>query len=324
MASTVPGTTSNSQPVVPRYGHQALVVDQYMYLIGGRTAKPSSSAPPTVATSSPLSQLLRLDLSKSFAVTNPPYLTRTGDVTSTAAASSLGSLALSSCRPLGAVGADRSAVLRCMGGVDGTGQLPSSGNMADVMYFDADPKWAASNPTGLLPPPRTGHAVTFANGAYFLFGGSSAPSVAASPMAPVQSLANDMYKLNLASNVWEGVQGLGPGARAQFSMTSLRSQPNLLVAVGGVGAAGGLASMSDVWVFNSQIGTWKLYQATGTSPQPRRGHSACSIGEFIYVQGGTNAQGSVVYADMSALIYSSTTDSFRYVTLIHFDRQPFR
>ncbi|KAI9183253.1 hypothetical protein H9P43_004170 [Blastocladiella emersonii ATCC 22665] len=277
-----------SKAVAPRYGHSGLVAGTQLYLIGGRTGAAA------------ISEVLRVDLAKSWPVSSPAYSMRAAD---NAAPSGLSG---SGCRSLA------KDHVRCLGGVETSGTLGSG--MLDLIYSDATGKWTAGTSTAPAsggPGPRIGHGVAYANGGYYVFGGSKTASNTV--LGVPGPGTNELWKLDLATNAWTqyAVSG-GPPGLTQFTFTALRENQNLLTVVGGVRADGTLHPMNEVWVYNVSNNSWKLYQATGVPPVARRGHATCSIGNFVYMFGGTNTDNSAFYADMSALVFDKEKDSFTW------------
>ncbi|ORZ34878.1 hypothetical protein BCR44DRAFT_82345 [Catenaria anguillulae PL171] len=288
--------SAQQAPLVARWGHGAVIVGPNLYLLGGRT--PSGST----------SQVVKVDLSKSFTVTSPPYTQRAADLSAKVGQG------LTQCRALSGNG-NTPVRIRCIGGVETAGSFGSS--LTDQVFNDATPGWlqAVATTGSPMPGPRYGHGLAYSGDNYWLFGGSTASPQPGEPFAPPTQLTNTMYKLDLKSNAWSQVStasGANPPGLSQFTLTTLRSAPNLLVAIGGVLDNGNLAPMDKVWVFNTKTTAWREYSVGGQTPPARRGHASCSVGNFVYMFGGTNAAAGYFMADFTALIYDANADAFTW------------
>ncbi|KAL7751275.1 hypothetical protein RI367_003134 [Sorochytrium milnesiophthora] len=195
--------------------------------------------------------------------------------------------------------------IRCIGGTNQPQAVP--GSMVDLVFDRVANKWssAPSLSTQTAPSSRYDHRMAYNNQTYFLYGGStSAPP--ASELGPSTPADTSMWALDLQANAWQEIKSAGaapPPGLSQFTLTSLRSATNLLIAIGGIDQTGAMNPMSKISVFDTQALTWTSYTAGGDVPSDRRGHAACSVGEFTYVYGGADPAGAALYSDLRALVY---------------------
>ncbi|KNE57369.1 hypothetical protein AMAG_03090 [Allomyces macrogynus ATCC 38327] len=279
-----------SGQLVPRFGHAAAILDSQLWLLGGQTS------------SSSMSQVLGVNLTQSFSIESPPYVEK---AIPTLAPTAGNGFAFSACRPLS------DTLIRCLGGLEGSNAFGSS--LVDLLFDIKTSKWTSTTlATGSpAPGPRYEHALAYQNGSYWMYGGASSKPGNFKDL-PTGILA-ELWKLDLAQNTWVSVSGgQWPPALAQFTLTALRSEPHLLVMIGGVTGSNALQSMNDIWVFNTKQQAWAKYTAQGDVPLARRGHAACSLGEYIYIHGGTDSAGETLYADMVALTYDAQANSFTW------------
>ncbi|KAJ3365762.1 hypothetical protein GGF32_008160 [Allomyces javanicus] len=283
------------QTVDPRYAHSAVLANQQLYLLGGHLAGGGAS----------LSQVLSVNLTTPWVVSGGvPYVQR---AVTTAAPTARNGVSLAACR------AQSRSAIRCVGGLEGGDALPSE--LLELVYTLEDNKWTAVKGLGTRPASRFGHAVAVANGTMYVFGGATAVPNSLSKVPG--GIMADFALLNLATNTWStGPSGSWLPAVAQGTLTSIRAAPHLLVAIGGVTASNSLQDMRSVWVFDTKTLAWTKYHVADPPPAARRGHAACSLGEYTYIHGGTDLAGTVLYADMYALAYAATPGpSFRWIPI---------
>ena len=72
------------------------------------------------------------------------------------------------------------------------------------------------------------------------------------------------------------------------------------------GGSTGEVTLDELWIYDELKGTWELKEAIGTSPGPRMGHAAVSIGHNLIIFGGRNE--STYYNDMYS--YNSLTNTW--------------
>ncbi|KAI1316018.1 hypothetical protein EDD11_010543 [Mortierella claussenii] len=125
---------------------------------------------------------------------------------------------------------------------------------------------------------------------------TSTGTISSSPLAPVPT------GISAGTAGWQKMTGTnGPMTDRSFHTLTIVRSNGLLVAIGGV-SGGALVSMEDIWVYDTNAGTWSMQTAKGASPSPRRNHvaAATSTGQ-IYIHGGTDLGGTTFFSDVAIL-----------------------
>ena len=140
--------------------------------------------------------------------------------------------------------------------------------------------WAVGSPSA-----RNGHAAaTTADGSVWLFGGALVAGVDCGPRSNGDCSAQ-LFKLDTQMEEWHSIDtatGLKPSARQGHGMTAVG---NTLFLHGGSTTP----DLSDeLWSFDTTRMSWQYHPArSGTAPMPRTRHSLTSVGQNLFLFGGT-------------------------------------
>jgi len=148
------------------------------------------------------------------------------------------------------------------GGVSGNTFL----NDTWVLKLNGTPTWEHIFPTGQIPSPRTEASAVYyyPSNTVLLFGGMLADG----------SVSNELYSLNLTTNIWtkETIQGAKPAARWNHSAAISPYQDQQMIIFGGRGANGD--QFSDAWVFSYMNGRWDKLKFQLPAAAEREGAAA--------------------------------------------------
>ncbi|KAI9239275.1 hypothetical protein MVEG_10235 [Podila verticillata NRRL 6337] len=263
--------------VIPpaRWGHVSVLCGTKLYIHGGRTAVNPASAPIG-------SDLYSLDISSAFNSFSVPW-----------AALTPGPYA--AFHSVGLTGAGNS-LLAVYGGNTSFGSTTDSHSL--YLYNIASDIWSTST---LNDPPRReqqASATRLGDGKVFVHGGLvlSSDLTTETPTGELWTLGgylpeNSTFTVPAGlSPGYAGWQNLTSTDRSAHTASIIRSN-GLLVIIGGV-SGGALASMSDIQVYDTAMGTWSAQTATGATPPSRKNHVAADINGQIYVHGGTDLSGN--------------------------------
>jgi N-acetylneuraminic acid mutarotase len=208
--------------------------------------------------------------------------------------------------------------IRCIGGFSNS----LSERVNHVIYSTQNGSWSAAaigneseNPTR-----RSFQGLAASKGSYYMYGGvPNAPAInsVAQALEPnIGRISSEFWRYDVTANRWQRSDlASGPPELAQLALVTLSSDPNLVFAIGGLRGvdANNLQPLSEVWVYTVSESTWKLASFASDSriPPSRRGHASCSYQNKVYIHGGTDYRGDVLFSDMWALSYDSQTSQVR-------------
>jgi dynein heavy chain len=141
------------------------------------------------------------------------------------------------------------------------------------------------------PSPRSGHTLTTLAGGetHVLFGGagrgagSKASYLCDAHIARVTPANGGVTWQALATT------GDAPPPRARHTAVAL-DERRLLV----WGGTDQKQQFNDCWVLDVQTASWKAVEVAGTAPQPRAHHTACRLGDRLFVFGGYGGSGTAL------------------------------
>ncbi len=175
-----------------------------------------------------------------------------------------------------------------IGGSDGSQAVPDV-YIAEIVENSTFDAW---KPGPALPEGRADAAVIFGGGSIYLIGGVGPDGA---PRATVYSLTPDAT--TGAFTEWKTVEALAlPEARAGAAAVAA---PDGIILVGGSNAAGPTTSVLKSSFDTS--GALKKWTANQDLLQPRTNASAALIGDFLWVYGGTDAQGPTATVQRGSL-----------------------
>ncbi|CAG8560032.1 26161_t:CDS:2, partial [Dentiscutata erythropus] len=273
-------------PKSPRFGHAAALINNKLYIYGGRIINPlSSRTNPTesLTQKDDINELIMLDLSTSFDSSNPNF-----NVITPSNAPNISFHGMSA-------GGSNNQLMVVWGG-----ETTNSTTSNSLLYFDTTSQQMMPQDSSNAPIGRIGHSmVTGINSSMvYIFGGyggsgSSSDQILGSTQTP-GTIYNNMYGLDTSNSVSINFipeqQSTAPG-RVQHSATILSN--GKIYIVGGLilssnGGPLALASMSDIDIFDTIASSWNKSTVTN-SPPDRRLHGAVGTsGNKIIIFGGAN------------------------------------
>ena len=145
--------------------------------------------------------------------------------------------------------------------------------------------WRRISPGNAAPRERRDHACVVVEDTMFLFGG-----VVTTNEGRIVML-NDLHAFDTKQHVWRRVNAPGadevPCPRMGHSLF-VSPLTGRLMLFGGCGSRGRF--LNDVLEFDSAAEEWYILNTSGESPDPRRGHSMCIRGKYMFVFGGNNTK----------------------------------
>ncbi|XP_063746443.1 uncharacterized protein zmp:0000001301 [Eleginops maclovinus] len=142
--------------------------------------------------------------------------------------------------------------------------------------------WLEKEMRGEAPGPRQGHAVAVAGNVAFLFGGASSIK-----QGDVPVYYSDFYMLTVSPDdvVWEEIPQSGevPSAREGHTLCVVKGK---LYLFGGASSPDAAECVPGVYSFDIVSLTWDHLAVGGVALRTLR-HSSVSVGDNIYVYGGT-------------------------------------
>ncbi|KAI9137703.1 hypothetical protein BKA69DRAFT_1177910, partial [Paraphysoderma sedebokerense] len=247
------------QRVDGRYLHAATVLDKTLYLVNGLYL-PGSTSTGTNAISD---QVVSIDLSKKFEFSQPLFANAAKD-----AGGVKPQLAGSRCF------LTSDSQIKCIGGF--TTSKTNSPNELSLFTnqkqqigesvfdkpsssFSISPHSTASG----LPSPRALHStILHPSGKLYLYGGVATPPASTRfTSVPTGGILNDFYEfdLNSPNATWvklTGKDGLNPPPMAGGTIQIFKTNPDLIVLLGGVTEGGILLPMNEVWVWSLSNNSW--------------------------------------------------------------------
>eukprot|EP00897_Mesotaenium_endlicherianum_P000842 jgi/Mesen1/10759/ME000909S10083 len=180
------------------------------------------------------------------------------------------------------------------------GHSKDASQKVQVRVYDIEANsWSILKTRGQVPPARGGQTVTQVGNALWLFGGEDLK----------RKLLNDVYVLDLATNVWELLETTGapPSPRADHA-TTITDEGNLLVFGGGSHSF----CYNDIYLLNTQTNEWSQPETKGELPAPRAGHAGVLVGTSWFLIGGGDTKGGVtdtVTLDVVSLEWSVVAEA---------------
>lgn len=142
---------------------------------------------------------------------------------------------------------------------------------------------------GSPPCPRLGHSFTLIGNKVYLFGGLANSGGDETRPAPSYKYLDDFYTLELKSGhatVWDmpGTYGGLPSPRESHTACSWTDEykNTKLIIYGGMSGN----RLSDLFMLDINSMTWQKPQILGPQPLPRSLHTACVIGDRMFIFGG--------------------------------------
>lgn len=142
---------------------------------------------------------------------------------------------------------------------------------------------------GSPPCPRLGHSFTLIGNKVYLFGGLANSGGDEAKPAPSYKYLDDFYTLELKgghATVWDmpGTYGGLPSPRESHTACSWTDEykNTKLIIYGGMSGN----RLSDLFMLDINSMTWQKPQILGPQPLPRSLHTACVIGDRMFIFGG--------------------------------------
>eukprot|EP00850_Spirogloea_muscicola_P001011 SM000004S14881 [mRNA] locus=s4:19787:23592:+ [translate_table: standard] len=160
-----------------------------------------------------------------------------------------------------------------MGGTDGHTAL------SDLYILDTtNNTWSQPLPQGTPPAPREGHCAALVGQRIYVFGGCGKAGAGSD-----DTYFNDIHILDTETITWTKAtpKGMLPAPRDSHTCNSWGKY---LVVMGGEDFQN--SYLNDVWLFDTEAGSWSMVEVTGDIPAPRAGHSAVVVGKHLLVFGG--------------------------------------
>lgn len=154
--------------------------------------------------------------------------------------------------------------------------------------------WTRINPTGHVPPPRSGHSCILHGDRMIIFGGWGGE---AKSQMFLEQYWDDCYQLDLLTMHWSEVEASGdfPEERSGHSATVYN---NAMYIYGGF--AGG-TYFKDIIALDLETNVWTRKTCSGDAPERMYGHSAFIHGNKMVVFGGYRGGLSVYLNDIRYL-----------------------
>ncbi|EXX70283.1 uncharacterized protein OCT59_024695 [Rhizophagus irregularis] len=273
----------DADPAEARWGHASALINNGLYVYGGRTADSPNND------TSNVNELLYLDVSKSFNPAEPPWEIRNSLLVT---GGQPPFLSFHSC----SVGGNQNELLILFGGASRE-QDPEDNPLFE--YNTTTGTWLnLAVTTANTPPRRSDHTiVTTSNSISYLWGGT--PSEAED--TNIKAL-NQLYKLTTGDTIsWELTTAQNSVGRWGHSATLLSD--GKMYIIGGLSDGNILASMTEIPVYDTFREIWLSQTATGdTIPAQRRGHRAVGTEDNrIIIYGGTTAGRETYFDDIAVL-----------------------
>ncbi|KAK0204814.1 hypothetical protein DFS33DRAFT_1382705 [Desarmillaria ectypa] len=274
---------------LPRWGQAVAVLNDCLFVHGGKTDKYNSYSYTQAPTNN---DLLYLSLSSSFNLTSPPWeLISSSSDTSTSQAPAVAWHTLS--------GLNSSSIL-LFGGSPATNSATVSTNRADSswmldVYVLSEPGWEQEALAWAGQPTRRMHhsTVTSISGQVYIIGGEMADGSGVT--------LKEHYVFDPDSQSFTQLPSTdGPSDITGHSSVIL-SNGTILVFGGYSQSQDSLLSFSTIWTLDTTQSTlsWNLISLpTTTLPNPRRAFaSTCIEGNKVVIQGGSDASYQATYSD---------------------------
>ncbi|XP_067838423.1 rab9 effector protein with kelch motifs [Heptranchias perlo] len=151
----------------------------------------------------------------------------------------------------------------------------------------SDLTWEVIPQSGYIPSSREGHSMCVVKGKIYLFGGHSHHLV--------EECLPGMYRFDIESLTWEKLQinGIAPST---LNHSAALVGDNVFV-FGGIQNG---AVSDDLFMFNTVSLTWTPVKTIGLTPAPRCNHTFATVGELLYLFGGSAVE-NLYYKDIHVL-----------------------
>ncbi|RIA92637.1 hypothetical protein C1645_764600 [Glomus cerebriforme] len=268
----------------PRWGHKAVLLRNNLYIYGGKVGDKRKSD--LSDTSQDSNQLLILDVSKSFLISDPAWVSRI-------AGPRVAYHTLS-------IGGPQNELLVLYGGeYPNTTDEPMPEN--PLFYYDTSAESPQWNNAGLsLGTRRMSHtAVTRLNDSMnYFFGGIP---IISDPSVSSRLQFQDLFKLDTRNNLWN-IQNIDPNTPSgRFHHTATILPDGKMYVIGGYSNEG-LVDISQIYVYDTINAKWNVQTAVGTLPLARRDHAAAGTHDGkVVIHGGVNVDYTVLYDDVAVL-----------------------
>mmetsp|Transcript_36466 Transcript_36466/g.96060 ORF Transcript_36466/g.96060 Transcript_36466/m.96060 type:complete len:1960 (+) Transcript_36466:49-5928(+) len=154
---------------------------------------------------------------------------------------------------------------------------------------------------GRPPAARFAHGMVVLGTLIYVFGGQTS-----------RGLQQDLYTFDVEAQLWTKVNAIAssidhcaggdttictkfgtPAPRQQFGMVGLNSHRLLLF-----GGLLSIAATNDFFIFDAATLAWSPLSTSGASPSQRSGLAMASVGQRVFVFGGTGGSGSGILSDL--------------------------
>ncbi|CAG8643218.1 14375_t:CDS:2, partial [Ambispora leptoticha] len=250
----------NSQ--IARYGHTANLINQKIYIIGGKDA-----------TGAFVNEMQILDLSSNFSLVNISnnFINITSLNFSVAWGTSV----------------DNGSSIFYFGGVTSDNKAT-----ANIIQYDTNQN-LLSKPleVSASPSARRGlNSVIDQNGTWYIYGGSG--SIDDNPYHLTSNNDPAIYSLTLTTKKFTeqaSIQSTNTKTRFDYTATVIG---NNIIYIGGQ-TTNGFIGMEEIWIFQTDTMQWRISNATNAGLVPNRGgHTAVKLNNSILIYGGYSDQNS--------------------------------
>ncbi|CAI2177173.1 7104_t:CDS:2 [Funneliformis geosporum] len=274
------GTNAADSPEA-RWGHAAVLLDNILYISGGKLGEDKNNFNDTKQNSN---QLITLDMTKSFSVSDPTW-------TILSVGPSVAEHTLS-------IGGPQNELLVLCGG-----NYPDPVPENPIFYYNTleqSPNWVNVNIT--LPIKLREHtAVTrLSDSMNYFYGGIDTDD----PNVSVRVQLQDLLQLDTRQNILDDLKVDPKTPPGRFHHTATILPDGKMYVIGGYSGdnTGTLVDMSQIFVFDTLNSMWNIQVAIGTLPLARRDHVAVGTQDGkVIIHGGANANYDVLYNDTAIL-----------------------
>lgn len=149
--------------------------------------------------------------------------------------------------------------------------------------------WSKINTRGFIPDARTGASMNYHHQSLYVFAGERADQ------------NSDIKRLDCVTLIWDKVvpKNLNNSEiPIVMSGHATAIYKHYLIVYGGFSSFDPLLQIrsitSLVYCLDLETSIWKSYKPTGSVPEPRRGHSACSVGNSFVIYSGMDCRGNLM------------------------------
>jgi N-acetylneuraminic acid mutarotase len=279
LINLISGAPVVAKTITSRWGHSSTLVNSNIFFIGGLTEG-----------NVPVTEFLRLDVSKSFSTLKPEWLL------------------------LDTVGIPKAIGHTAVrGGLNNNQIIIFGGSASDPATAFTNSLFVYDTISGLLTIPQISQAppqvskslnrryehsaaISPTTGEMFIYGGMVDESTGSSNSAILQ----DLWKIDTKTfKSWIDFPLINnsPGLRTSHTASVV---DNKMIIIGGM--TGDIPrGMNVIHVFDFDTSSWQINTASGDIPESRREHSAVVANKNIIIYGGTDATKTVLYGDVAVL-----------------------